>query len=79
MKKIYKKRGWARKAAYKLKWHTYEECRGGFRIRPMTAEEKTLSKRTATFNSAILDIFIPAIASEINRPSSMYSFIRKPR
>ena len=42
--KIYKRRGWARRAAAKKEWHTVQEIGAGFIVRPMTESEERAAR-----------------------------------
>lgn len=77
--KVYRRRGWARRAAAKLKWHTTEECRGGFIVRPMTEKEKAVAMELRSLGDVAMAHFIPAIKALLLEPSPIFNLIRRSR
>jgi hypothetical protein len=75
--KGYKRIGWARKAAAKLKSHTTHLCHDGlYRVRPMTAEEKKTCDLMKSVNSAMVAYMFPVIQGELNKESALYRALR---
>ena len=66
--RVYKRRGWAQRAAAKLKWHCVQELpyRPGFIVRAMTAEERDRAKRGIQLSEMLLHYYRPAIEAQVN-------------
>lgn len=76
--KLYKRRGWARRAAAKLKWHTVVEMpyRYGFMVRPMTGEEKAAAQRQISFNQIIREVYGDSIRELMNQSTAPFGRLR---
>lgn len=75
--KVYRTRGWARRACGRVKWHTVEEVARGFVVRPMTMNEKARSQEWRDLQRMIADAMQSEIERMLQSPCAMYDVLKK--
>jgi hypothetical protein len=75
--KIYKRRGWARRAAAKKEWHVVDDCGDGFIVRRMTAREEQSVRLMRQVEKVEMDVFRESVVGLFNTGSILYNRLRR--
>jgi hypothetical protein len=75
--KVYRTRGWARRACSRVKWHTVEEVARGFVVRPMTAAEIERCQIAINLSELVRTFMLQAIEAELHAPSAMFNLLKR--
>jgi hypothetical protein len=75
--KVYKSKGWARRAAAKLQYFCVDTHRDGFIVRPMTPLEKRYRDSLAAIENIEMEAFKPQIEKLLTTDCGLFNLVRR--